>query len=85
MSIQYPAGTTGDGLVEMTYYADGSLATRTDQRDVKLTFTYDDSGRRWTQEVTSGNGGGLAFRVQDKGNYYFVGPSGSQAAVGNDE
>jgi hypothetical protein len=31
--------------------------------------------------VTSGNGGGLAFRVQDKGNYYFVGPSGSQAAL----
>ena len=37
------------------------------------------------EAVTSGNGGGLAFRVQDKGNYYFVGPSGSQAAVGNDE
>ena len=33
------------------------------------------------EAVTSGSGGGLAFRVQDKGNYYFVGPSGSQAAL----
>jgi hypothetical protein len=37
------------------------------------------------EAVTSGSGGGLAFRVQDKGSYYFVGSSGSQAAVGNDE
>jgi RHS repeat-associated protein len=33
------------------------------------------------EAVTSGNGGGLAFRVQDKGNYYFVGPKGSEAAL----
>ncbi|HSV29144.1 MAG TPA: RHS repeat domain-containing protein, partial [Candidatus Omnitrophota bacterium] len=52
VAIQYPQGSTGSGLVEMTYHADGSLATRTDPRGVTLTFTYDDAYRRTEQTVS---------------------------------
>ena len=56
-SIQYPPGscTTGTNTVSMTYNADGSLATRTDQRGVVLTFAYDDAARRTSQQVTGGS------------------------------
>ena len=37
--------------VELTYYADGTLATRTDQRSVALAFTHDNTGRRVAQQA----------------------------------
>ena len=46
--------------VDTTYYADGSLATRTDQRGVELTYTYDDAGRRTQQAVTAAPAGSVA-------------------------
>ncbi|QNN21540.1 RHS repeat-associated core domain-containing protein [Planctomycetales bacterium ZRK34] len=48
--------TEGGGYdrVEMTYYADGSLKSRKDQRGIELTYVYDDAGRRTQQNVTVG-------------------------------
>ncbi len=46
---------TGD-TVTMTYYPDGSLHTRTDQRAVEIEYSYDAAGRRTSQEVDAGAG-----------------------------
>ncbi|MEM1208383.1 MAG: hypothetical protein AAGI54_03865 [Planctomycetota bacterium] len=43
-------------VIRLTYHADGSLATRSDQRGVLITFLYDDAGRRTIQSVTTLNG-----------------------------
>lgn len=46
----------GDGVydrVEMTYHADGSLATRKDQNGTVRTFSYDDAGRLTSDAVTT--------------------------------
>ncbi|QNN21562.1 RHS repeat protein [Planctomycetales bacterium ZRK34] len=42
----------GYDRIEMTYYSDGSLKTRKDQRSVVLTHEYDNAGRRTSQAVT---------------------------------
>jgi RHS repeat-associated protein len=47
--IIYPDSTGGSDDVEMTYNIDGSLATRTDQRGVVMTYTYD-TARRLSRE-----------------------------------
>ena len=45
---------TGTDHVEMTYLADGSLATRTDPRGTVLTYTYGPgTGRRLSQRITT--------------------------------
>ncbi|MCG3180926.1 MAG: hypothetical protein BIFFINMI_03291 [Phycisphaerae bacterium] len=44
---------TGADHVEVTYYADGSAATRTDQRGVEHTYAYDDLARPLTDALTA--------------------------------
>lgn len=71
MSIDYPQGGTGTNTVSMTYNADGSLATRTDQRGVVLTYTYDNAGHRLSQKVTSGSVDGdkkVEYKYTDLGH-----------------
>ncbi len=43
----------------MTYNLDGTPATRTDQRQVTLTFDYDDARRLQAQRVTSFGSSGI--------------------------
>lgn len=52
-AVTLVASGTGD-FVGTTYYADGSLHKRTDQRGVVLEYAYDDAGRRSSQAVTAG-------------------------------
>ncbi len=54
--ITYPDNESSSDVVEMTYYADGSLNTRKDQRGTELTYTYYDNGHRKSQYIsTQGN------------------------------
>ncbi|MEM8738824.1 MAG: hypothetical protein AAGG38_10165, partial [Planctomycetota bacterium] len=46
------SGTPGD-FIETTYYADGALRTRTDQRGVRLTYHYNDDGTRRAQVASN--------------------------------
>ncbi len=49
------AGTDdNDDRIEFTYHANGQLATKTDQREIILTYTYDDIGRPTKQAATYG-------------------------------
>jgi YD repeat-containing protein len=43
---------SGGNRIEVTYYSNGSLHTRTDQRGVTLTYKYDDDGTRLSQAVS---------------------------------
>ena len=53
VKIKYPDGDDVSDNVALTYHADGSLATRTDQRGVTIAYTYDDAGRRTDERVTA--------------------------------
>ena len=48
--VRFPDPTTGeptaDDSIRFTYYSDGSVATRTDQRGIVFTHQYDELGRR---------------------------------------
>ena len=47
------ASTTNDSVYQ-TYYPNGDLKTRTDQREVEFTYSYNDLGQRTEQKVSSG-------------------------------
>ena len=51
ISVQYPDA----GVVSMDYNADGSLHSRSDQRNVRLEFAYDNAGRRTSQKAVAGS------------------------------
>lgn len=55
VTVTYPDTTGGNNTVTMTYMADGSMASRTDQRAVELVYAYDNAGRRISQKVDSGS------------------------------
>ncbi len=59
--------------VQMTYNADGTLATRQDNRQITLTFAYDNAARPTSQTVTSGTIGGdqqVQYAYTDLGQPY---------------
>ncbi|MEM8672095.1 MAG: hypothetical protein AAGG48_31555, partial [Planctomycetota bacterium] len=49
----YPDGDASSDNVQMTYHLDGSLNTKTDQRGVAFTYTYDDARRTTLQAATT--------------------------------
>ncbi|MEM8667442.1 MAG: RHS repeat-associated core domain-containing protein [Planctomycetota bacterium] len=49
----YPDGDASSDNVQMTYHLDGSLNTKTDQRGVVFTYTYDDARRTTLQAATT--------------------------------
>jgi hypothetical protein len=56
--------------IEKTYYANGALETRKDQRGVELTHEHDDAGRRTKQWVSSGSPAGdqqINYSYSDRG------------------
>ncbi|HDZ20075.1 hypothetical protein LCGC14_0204520 [marine sediment metagenome] len=51
LKITYPDSQGTDDWVTFTYWADGSVETRTDQRKVKITYAYDNIGRLTSEEA----------------------------------
>ena len=49
----YPDGDASSDNIQMTFHLDGSLDTRTDQRGVVLTYSYDDARRTTLQAATT--------------------------------
>ncbi|MEM8784090.1 MAG: hypothetical protein AAGE65_14720, partial [Planctomycetota bacterium] len=57
-------------FVETTYYADGSVKSRTDQRGVELVYLYDNAGRRELQFVQGSfvpGDGSVSYTYTDRG------------------
>lgn len=63
--------SSGSDLIELTYNVDGSIATRTDQRGVEITFVYNDRRQLAYQDVTSfGASGDVDTAIQSIGRTY---------------
>lgn len=63
--------SSGSDLIEITYNVDGSIATRTDQRGVEITFVYNDRRQLAYQDVTSfGASGDVDTAIQSIGRSY---------------
>lgn len=45
VEIDYPDKDGQDDCVTLSYYADGSVEARTDQRGTEHTYAYDDAGQ----------------------------------------
>lgn len=65
----YPDGDSSSDNVQMTYHLDGSLNTKTDQRGVVFTYTYDDA-RRTTLKAATTIPAGVDNTVQSIGRAY---------------
>ena len=53
LETQYPGGSD---VVAFTYYANGAIETKTDQRNIEHTYYYDDTGRLEADAVTTVTG-----------------------------
>ena len=53
VETQYPDSSGGSDVVAFTYYANGAVETKTDQRDIEHTYYYDDAGRLEADAVTN--------------------------------
>ena len=51
LKVEYPDGDDVNDNVQMTYYANGAIASRADQRGVKLVYGYDNANRRTIQLI----------------------------------
>jgi len=65
----YPDGDASSDNIQMSYHLDGSLHTRTDQRGVVLTYSYDDA-RRTTLQAATTIPSGVDNTVQAIGRVY---------------